>query len=469
MSRILIVLERSREHNHTALDHSLASQTDPNWTLDSSRDDIVATMMVDDNARLRPDAVAIVRACLAEHPALQIITGDAIVGGVRALRPAWSPTRLRSAAHEIDLLVVRGRTTNSSLAARVAALGAAADDTIGHLPVALIERDEPVLVDVAVERALDELAASRKRAPVPESVAFLIPTAGTRRAPGEPMVRGAIDAARRARGLRGSSDEILLIVGDEFQGDPRRLAAPDVRLVHRRFPWNFAAAMNLGLLEAEAEAVVLLNDDVEALESGWLDPMLEHLRDPTVGLVGASLAYPDGTIQHHGVVLDDAFPLHPYVGQRPADLSASVRAAHEVAAVTAACALGRRPHLLEVGGFWELLPASFNDVDLCLKLLRVGRRVILEPSARLVHYESASREASIEPWEWDTFVGRWGQVEDPWYHPGHYRPDDPADRRRNADHLPARDPFGAWPLRTMTVQPSPHVARLRLSEELTVG
>lgn len=462
MSRILILSEpRVEGPGATPLERSVKRQTDGRSTLDPANPDIVATALIDIDTALRPDAIALLHEALEMHPMVDALIGDAITGGTRQLRPAWSPTRLASTAHELDLVVVRERIDDPSLAGRIAALTAVDDLAVGHLPAALVERDAPLQVDAKAEAALAQACIARRSADLPDSVTFLIPSAGTPDPDGHPMVLGAIDAARRARVDGGPDDEIVVVVGDEFVGNPDSLSASDVRIVHRGFTWNFAAAMNLGLIEASNGTVVLLNDDIKAPEPGWLTPMLEHLGDPDVGLVGASLSYPDGTLQHHGMVIDDAFPLHAYVGMRPGDLPQPAQAAHEVAAVTAACAVGRRSQLLEIGGFWEALPESFNDTDLCLKLQRSGRRVILEPRARLIHFESASRLPSIEPWEWDTFIGRWGCVDDPWYHPGHHRPDNPEDRRRNADHLPALDPLQAWPLRTSTVRPRPHHARMR--------
>ena len=249
-------------------------------------------------------------------------------------------------------------------------------------------------------------------------------------------------------------------MGDEFDGDAAELEADEVRVVRRPGPWNFSAAINTGLLAASHDTVVLLNDDIEMITEGWLRPLIEHLRDRAVALVGTALLYPDHSLQHIGVVIDDALPLHPHVGVEVERLPPRFRQAREVAAVTAACAVGRRSDLLAVGGLNEALPANFNDVDLCFKLQREVGRIIVDPTSPLLHRESASRVPVIESWEWEAFVGRWGEIVDPWYHPGHHRPDDPNDRRRNADHPPPDDPHGTWPRRTPTIQPSVHRARI---------
>lgn len=461
MSPVLIVAApRFEGEGPSPLQRSLARQTDRGWTANPAEPEIFATILVDDDSSLDADAVATIRTTFTEHTALDALFGDAVIGGVRALRPAWSPTRLQTHADEVDLVAIRGRVDDASLATRIRALSAVPARTIGHLPVALLDRATPLPVDADATEALGELLVARRTVERSGPVTFLIPSAGVRDASGAPRLRGAIDAARRAR-RDGEGDKVLLIVGDEFDGDPHEHEALDVEILDRPFPWNFAAAINHGLVSTSTDIVVMLNDDVEALTRGWLEPMLDHLSDPAVGLVGATLLFPDGTIQHHGMVLDDAFPLHCHVGTRPGALPEAVLNAHEVVAVTAACVAANRQALLDVGGLWEALPANFNDADLCLKLLRTGRRVVLEPGARLVHHESASRTATIDAWEWDLFVGRWGGVEDPWYHPGHHRPDDPGDRRRNADHLGTNELRGTWPVRTPEIRCRPHRARLR--------
>ena len=55
--------------------------------------------------------------------------------------------------------------------------------------------------------------------------------------------------------------------------------------------------------EARGEYVVLLNNDTAIISECWLDEMLNHAQRPEVGIVGAKLLYPNGHVQHAGVVL----------------------------------------------------------------------------------------------------------------------------------------------------------------------
>lgn len=222
--------------------------------------------------------------------------------------------------------------------------------------------------------------------------------------------------------------EVIVVVGDEYQGEPpSSVNGLLVKVVHRGAgTFDFSRAVNCGLLASGGDLVLMLNDDIEAETTNWLGQMAAHLDDPTIGAVGASLLYPDRSIQHIGIEIGDAQPIHPYRGC-PVSEAAAVGAdvARDVISVTGACLLARRRDLLAVGGMSLEFPASYGDIDLCLRLIRSGLRVVVEPAATLVHHETASRAPVIEPWEWERFNARWGEEASSWHRPdnsatGHY-------------------------------------------------
>ncbi len=389
-----------------------------------------ALVEIDTTAVMRADAVALWLAALDARPDADAVYADIELAGARINRAAWSPTRARSepAAHQP---LVRRAGTDAEPPA-----------TVVHIPSPLSAHPAPPTAEVTTDPGWGpghRPGTFRIRPdPDPPPLSVVVPTAATP-APegGTPLIERCLASLAR---LRHRPAEVLVVVGDEYAGDPGNLTAPGgprVRVLHRGpGPFDFPLAINTGLLAATGDHVLLLNDDVE-----WQDPegparMAAHLADPTVGAVGAFLRYPTGGIQHLGMVLDDARPLHPFVGR---ELDTTGRhggdVARDVAAVTGACLLARRSDLLAVGGMSRRFPLSFNDADLCLRLRRCGRRVVIEPDAVATHHESATRRPRIDPWEWDRWIHRWGEVVDPWYHPGYHRPDDPHDLRRNADHL----------------------------------
>ena len=159
--------------------------------------------------------------------------------------------------------------------------------------------------------------------------------------------------------------------------------------------FNYSAMNNLAAQEARGELLCLLNNDVQAIESGWLTEMVGLALQPGVGAVGAKLLYPNDTVQHAGMV-GGLFGVvaHAYLREpREADgYLLQLQTTREVAAVTAACMVIRRDRFLQVGGLDKRdLPIGFNDVDLCFRLLKAGYRNLWTPYAELYHWESASR------------------------------------------------------------------------------
>lgn len=169
--------------------------------------------------------------------------------------------------------------------------------------------------------------------------------------------------------------------------------APGLVVVRNRENLGFARACNQGLRAASFDTVILMNNDVQAL-AGWLAPLQRALDTEGVGAVGARLLYPDGRLQHAGVVLarssdgalvDGMHRWHGEPGDTPCSLVASL-----VPAVTGAVLGIRRELLVSLGGLDEGYWNGNEDVDLCLRIWERGRLVFYEPSSCLLHHESAS-------------------------------------------------------------------------------
>lgn len=463
-------------------------------TLDTTQDTVPAWISDDDLVLGLPDDATVAPAAEAAVAALatppDAMFGDIEIAGTRRLRPAWSPTRAFTEPGMVLPLAVRaGILRRLGLGPHDPALGLAVAEAgieVAHLvgPMTAhrtpprepsIERldDHLVAVGIAGRVVAGERSGTFRLEPRAEdspATTIVIPTAGAAAPSDAAGTVRAVEACLRSLVRTAGIREVLLVVGDEFRGDPDALRIPaglPTRLVRRPDgPFDFAAAINAGVLATTSELVLLLNDDTEAIDADFLRRMRAHLADPSVGAVGAALTYPDGSIQHDGIVIDDAVPLHPFAGQRRSDVAPhGADVARDVVAVTGACVLARRRDLLAVGGLSTDFPLSFNDVDLCVRLRRAGFRVIVEPAAQLVHHETLTRVPVIDPWEWDRWIDRWGEIVDPWYHPGFGRPDDPSDRRRNADHLEPdlherqRLDAGAPALRTTRLRSRVHHAR----------
>lgn len=165
--------------------------------------------------------------------------------------------------------------------------------------------------------------------------------------------------------------------------------------------FNYAALNNRAASISRGEFICFLNNDIEIVENNWLKVMVAYAINPVIGAVGAQLLYPEGTIQHAGVIIGMGNAAgHIQKGVRPEDYTHSAwhRVTRSVSAVTAACMLVRRVHFQSVSGFDETnFAVAFNDVDLCLKLLGRKLRNIYVADVALIHHESKSRGSDYMP------------------------------------------------------------------------
>ncbi len=205
-----------------------------------------------------------------------------------------------------------------------------------------------------------------------------------------------------------------------------------IRVVYYKGEFNYSAVNNFAANEARGEYFVLLNNDCQVISPDWIQEMLMFAQREDVGAVGAKLRYPDGSIQHAGVILGlgpDRVAGHIFYGF-PGDAwgyMGRMTYAQNLSAVTGACLMVSAKHFREVSGLDETFKVGLNDVDFCLKLRLLGLLNVWTPFAELVHYESKSRGFEDTPEKAQRFAGevtafkdKWGSVlaaGDPYYNP----------------------------------------------------
>jgi len=189
--------------------------------------------------------------------------------------------------------------------------------------------------------------------------------------------------------------EVILV--DNETADPRALQ------IMRQFPikrlnfpgsFNYSQANNLGATYAKGDYLVFLNNDTEVLAEDWLQHLLYYAEQPDVGAVGALLLFPDRTVQHAGVVMGTRGTADHIMRRFPCDVdgyAGSLVCAREVSAVTAACMMMRKPDFNQVKQFNEHFFTHYQDVDLCMRLVAAGKRIVFTPRAVLIHHESVTR------------------------------------------------------------------------------
>ncbi|MFA5955100.1 glycosyltransferase [Hyphomicrobium sp.] len=174
-----------------------------------------------------------------------------------------------------------------------------------------------------------------------------------------------------------------------------------VRIIRHSGLFNYSAMNNAAVREAKGSIIALLNNDIEIIGADWLNEMVSHAIRREIGAVGAKLLYPDGRIQHAGVVIglgDFAGHAFHFAPKRELGYMGQAVLTRAVSAVTGACLVVRKSIYEEVGGLDEQeLPVAFNDVDFCLKVQERGYRNVWTPFAELIHHESVTRGAESTP------------------------------------------------------------------------
>jgi len=311
-----------------------------------------------------------------------------------------------------------------------------------------------------VERHNDPVGSARPFAtrvhwrlpPVAPKISIIVPTRDRL-----DLLRPCLSSLLDSAAVYPGPYEILVVDNDSVE--PATLgylgdlaATTQVRLLRFRGPFNWSAINNLAAHEAEGEVLIFLNNDVMALTKDWCVELVANALREDVGAVGARLLYPDGTIQHAGVLLGvEGVAGHESTGESPAGGGYFGRSQllRSAAAVTGACLATRRSIFQEeVGGFDDLnLKVAFNDVDYCLKVRKAGYRVVYDPFAVLYHFESKSRGRELSEAQQQrhraeaAFVhARWSEAEmvDPYYNLHFERFARPFERLRPPPNLPGR-------------------------------
>jgi GT2 family glycosyltransferase len=249
------------------------------------------------------------------------------------------------------------------------------------------------------------------------SVAILIPTRNRLA-----TLRPCLESLRRT-----TYRNYRIVIIDNESDDPETLeflrgCGHRVLRVATGGTFNFARLNNQAVQATDAEYVLFLNNDTEVIEPRWLSRMMGYAQLPGVGAVGGRLLYPDGRIQHAGIV----HGLHHGLAGHAFKLMASwetgylchAKLTRNYLAVTAACMVTPRRLFLDLGGLDETtFGVAYNDSDYCYRLIENGYRCVYTAGAELVHHEGSSRGFVDNPHEVAAYRVRFRDRIDPWYSP----------------------------------------------------
>ena len=413
----------------------LADPEEPLWSGErraADPDSLVCWLAPGD--QLAPSAFHEAVAAFAAHPGTRLLyTDEDVIDGSLRRAPRFKPDFSPDAAFASDVIgqlalyragLLAGINADEQRLPGLAVRAAAAAGGVRHLPAILCHRGaDPEIADPA--------AWPRLRIPLPDptpTVTAIVPTRD------HPALLAACTQGLLKHTTYGPLEVLVVDTGST---DPEALALlaeletdPRVRILHYPGPFNFAALNNAAAREARGDVLVLLNNDTEVLHPDWLGEMVSHAMRPDAGAVGARLLYPDGTIQHAGILLGpDGAATHVgrgAPGNAPGYLG-QFACTRDLSAVTGACLAIRAEVWRKVGGMDERLAVTWNDIDLCLRVRHAGLRVIWTPFAALLHREGttrgleagdAAREARFRE-EQAIVRARWGEAlnHDPFLNP----------------------------------------------------
>ena len=193
----------------------------------------------------------------------------------------------------------------------------------------------------------------------------------------------------------GTTDPITLSLYREWS------SLGGVSIIPFNEPFNYSMACNLGASIARGEHLLFLNNDIEMIDPGWLEELVRWAQLPGIGVVGTKLLYPDGKIQHAGVVFS-TITSHVF-SQQYDDLATAPTGAvfgtpsiyRNVTAVTGACQLLRRSLFDEIGGYDTRSVIAGSDNILCLRATKLGYRNLYTPYAALSTTRAAHEDGPI--------------------------------------------------------------------------
>ncbi|WP_158744561.1 glycosyltransferase [Acidisphaera sp. L21] len=383
-------------------------------------------------------------------------------------KPDWSKDHLYSVMYVLHLLVVRKalfwrlgglRPERSGAQDYDLALRASqAARHVHHIPRILyhwrmVPGSAAAVVDakpyalVAAQKALeDALVAAGANAEVheglmpgtfrvryslvkqPEVTLLIIAGNGSRDVPGRGRINLVQNFIRSIAERTTYRNYRLVVVDDNGNSAPETCRlVQDVGGEVLSYPagprFNYASKVNWATRAAQTEHLIYLNDDMEVITPGWIEALIELSSQEQIGGVGARLLYPDDTVQHAGMVLGiNASTAHVFL-KLPRDhigYNGYTHVIRNYSAVTGAVFATRKDVMEAVGGLDERLRIDFNDVDLCLRIGRMGKRIVYTPFCELYHFESSTAvRATQAPEEVKLFTKRWGELiaYDPFYNP----------------------------------------------------
>lgn len=438
--------ERDQRIKVKFLDENLGISGNSNVALSMATGEFV--LFLDHDDLLAPFALYEVVSTLNQHPSPDLIYSDRDIvsedGKSRynpLFKPDWSPELMLSVNYLAHLCVIRKEILDTAGQFNTNTDGAQdwdlffrvteRTDKIVHIPKILYHwrsvvtscatrgQDAKPYVTNAQKAAIDghlERCSLQARAtinpsgwgyvqwdlPAEKLVSIIIPTKNVS------LLKGCLESLFTHTDY--TNYEILVIdTGLDASSDPgfihKITKLPNVKIIEYNSPFNYSSVNNIGSKHAAGEIFLFLNDDIKVISRNWLRELVSWSLQDKIGVVGAKLLHPGGTIQHAGVILGlTGFAGHIFFGSADhvMGMFGSTDWYRNYYAVTGACMMVAREVFEEAGGFNEQYTLCGSDVEFCLRVHAKGYRIVYSPFAILEHLEAASRGTEIPKGDFST-------------------------------------------------------------------
>ena len=184
----------------------------------------------------------------------------------------------------------------------------------------------------------------------------------------------------------------VIIVDDTSSDSTKDLEnyIENARVIRNDTNLGFLKSCNKAAQTGRGKYLVFLNNDTE-VTSGWLDELVSIFRRfDKVGLVGAKLLYPDGSLQEAGgIVWNNGQPWN--LGKGDNAFSPKFNYVRQVDYVSGAALMIETEIWNKVNGFSEeFAPAYYEDTDLAFKVRKAGYKTVYCPFSEVIHFEGMS-------------------------------------------------------------------------------
>lgn len=154
---------------------------------------------------------------------------------------------------------------------------------------------------------------------------------------------------------------------------------------------GFPITCNRGIRAATGDVIVIVNNDIVFTQR--VDQQIEQSFSlhPRVGIVGSLLFYPNGTIQHGGIVMAGFGSFTHRGWHKSLDKAPDVTRKEYLIGVTGALFAIKKETFDDIGLFNENYFLSCDDTELCIRSWSKDWRVLYNPDIRAIHAEGATR------------------------------------------------------------------------------